>query len=61
VLAVLRGPVDPLEEARRTSDVVIDVAVNHGVALSFLHLSEDEFAHQDRPLLRNVKKEGVPL
>lgn len=61
VLIVLGGPVDPLEEARRTSGVIIDAAVNHGVALSFVHLSEEEFSHQDRPLLRNVWREGVAL
>ncbi len=61
VLIVLGGDVDPLNEARRTSDIVIDVAVHHGVSLSLVHLSEDEFAHQDRPLLRNIDREGVAL
>ena len=61
VLIVLGGPVDPLQEARRTSDIVIDAAVDHGVALSLVHLSANEFAHQDRPLLRNISREGVEL
>ena len=61
VLIVLAGEVDPLKEARRTSDIVIDVAVHHGVALSLVHLSESEFAHQDRPLLRNIDREGIDL
>ena len=61
VLIVLGGDVDPLDEARRTSDIVIDVAVHHGVSLSLVHLSEDEFTHQDRPLLRNIDREGVAL
>ena len=61
VLIVLGGDVDPLDEARRTSDIVIDVAVHHGVSLSLVHLSADEFAHQDRPLLRNIDREGIEM
>ena len=61
VLIVLGGDVDSLNEARRTSDIVMDVAVHHGVSLSLVHLSEDEFAQQDRPLLRNIDREGVAL
>lgn len=61
VLIVLYGPVDPLTEARRTSGIGMDVAIKHGVAFSFVHLSEEEFAHQDRPLLRNIGREGVEL
>ncbi|PEN04751.1 nucleotidyltransferase [Longimonas halophila] len=61
VLIVLDAPVDALTEARRTSGLIMDIASRHGVALSFVHLSGKEFAHKDRPLLRNIDREGVVL
>ena len=61
VLIVLDAPVDPLTEARCTSEIVIDAAVAHGVALSLVHVSANEFVHRDRPLLRNISREGVDL
>lgn len=61
ILVVLNDPVDALEEARRTSKVVVDVALHHGVGLSILHLSEADFEQSNRPLLQNVSREGIEL
>ena len=61
LLVVLDGPIDPLQEARRTSGLVIDVAIHHGVALSLVHLSADEFADTGRSFVQNVQADGVEL
>lgn len=61
LLVVLEGPVDILEEARRTSGVAMRAAAEHDVALSFLHLSDEEFADRRRPLVRSIRKEGIDL
>jgi predicted nucleotidyltransferase len=61
LLVVLNGPVNAHEEARRTSDLVIDVAIHHGVALSIVHLSADEFADTGRSFVQNVQADGVEL
>jgi hypothetical protein len=61
LLVVLDGPVKTHEEARRTSDLVIDVAIHHGVALSIVHLSADEFADTGRSFVQNVQADGVEL
>lgn len=50
-----------LEEARRTGKIVIDLALDYDVGLSFTHPSEEEFEQNDGPLLQNVRKEGIEL
>jgi hypothetical protein len=61
VLVVLEGPIGPYKEARRTSRVATRAAAYWGTALSFIHLSEEEFSDDRRLLVRSVKKEGVDL
>jgi predicted nucleotidyltransferase len=60
LMVVLRGSVDPDAEARRTSRLVLRIAGEHGVALSPLHLSTEEF-QGERPLPRVARREGVVL
>lgn len=60
LMIVLAGNVDPHEEARRTSRLVIELAGEHGVALSPLHLSESHF-QRSRPLPRMARREGIEL
>jgi hypothetical protein len=61
LLVVLDGPVDPLTEARRTSDLVIDAAVEHGVSLTIVHLSDKEFDREAHSFLENVRAEGIQI
>lgn len=58
---VLGGMVDAYAESCRTSDVVVDAAIRHGVALSMLHLSTEEFATTGHSLVEKIKSEGVTL
>jgi len=60
LMVVLSGKVHPDEEAQRTSRLVIRLASEYGVALSPLHLSEENF-ERDRPLPRAARREGVVL
>lgn len=60
LMIVLEGEVDPAVEARRTSQLVIRIAAEHGIALSPLHLSEENF-RRDRPLPRAARREGIKL
>jgi predicted nucleotidyltransferase len=60
LMIVLGGKVRPDEEAQRTSRLVIRLASEYGVALSPLHLSEENF-ERDRPLPRAARREGVVL
>ena len=61
VLVVLRGTVNPYEEARRTSGLMQDASLRHGTALSILHLEEELFNDPMHPLMMNVNEEGVEL
>ncbi|WP_240333783.1 nucleotidyltransferase domain-containing protein [Salinibacter ruber] len=55
LMIVLGGKVYPDEEAQRTSQLVIRLASEYGVALSPLHLSEENF-ERDRPLPRAARR-----
>jgi predicted nucleotidyltransferase len=61
VLVVLAGPVTSIEEAERTSRVAIRAAAYRDTALSFVHMSEEEYADERRPLVQSVKEEGIDL
>jgi len=60
VLAVLEGPVTAIEEAKRTSRVATKARLT-GRRLSFVHMSEDEFADDRRPLIWSVREDGIDL
>lgn len=61
LLVVLEGPVTSLEEAKRTSRIATEAAAYRDTALSFIHMSTDEFADDRRPLLWSVREEGIDL
>jgi hypothetical protein len=61
LLVVLEGPVSSHEEAKRTSQVAIRAAAYRDTALSFVHMSAEDFSDDRRPLVRSVKAEGIDL
>lgn len=58
---VLTPPVDAYAESQRTSDLVVNMAIRHGVALSMLHLSTEELANTQHSLIRTLHEEGITL
>jgi predicted nucleotidyltransferase len=61
VLVVLRGKVSPCEEIARTSEDVADVSLHHNEVISCVFVSKEQVEHERRPLLLNIRREGVPL
>ena len=61
VLVVLEGPAGAYEEAKRTSPVATKAAAYRDTALSFVHMSEDEFAEGRSPLVWSVREDGIDL
>ncbi|MBM4017098.1 MAG: nucleotidyltransferase domain-containing protein [Planctomycetes bacterium] len=61
VLVVLKGPVDPCQEIRRTTDDVWAIAYEHEQSIACVFVSQDEFERERSPLMLNVHREGVPL
>ena len=61
VLVVLdefeRGPI----ELDRTDDLIGDLSLKYLVTISPLFMSEKDWLTADKPLLRNVRVEGVPM
>jgi predicted nucleotidyltransferase len=61
VLVVLEGPTGAYEEAKRTSPVATKAAAHRDTALSFVHMSEEEFAEGRSPLVWSVREDGMDL
>lgn len=61
VLVVLHGSVDAGEEIARTSVIVSDLCLENDVVISCVFMNNDRFEHKNGPLLRNIRKEGVPV
>jgi predicted nucleotidyltransferase len=61
ILVVLRGPVDPGREISATGEMVANMSLRFGEVISCVFVDEDQFLHRNGPLLRNVRREGIPL
>ena len=61
ILVVLREGVNPGAEIARTGNVTAALSLKHDVVISCSFASEDRFLTEQSPLLRNVRKEGVPI
>lgn len=61
VLVVLKGPVNPGEEIKRTSLIRAELSLKNDEVLSCLFMDEHRFTHYNGPLLRNIRKEGIAV
>ncbi len=61
VLVVLRGQVDAGAEIARTGQIIADLSLRENVVIACVFMSEDRFLCRNGPLLRNVRREGVPV
>ncbi len=61
VLIVLSGMVNPGEEVGRVSPLATELSLRHNVVLSCIFMDEARFAHRQGPLLRNIRREGIPV
>lgn len=61
VLVILSGSVMPADEVSRTIDDVAALSLQHDVVLSCVFVGKDEFDRGGSPLLRSVRREGVPV
>lgn len=60
LMVVLEGPVDRFEEIDRMGELTWDVDMEHDVLLAVVPVSKTDFEQGASPLLRNVRREGVP-
>jgi predicted nucleotidyltransferase len=61
LLVVLRGTVSPCHEIERTIEDVAAVSLEHGVTVSCVFVSDEEYQRRRTPLLLNVRREGVSV
>lgn len=61
ILVILHGDVHPMDEIRRTGGIVSRISLKYNEVISCLFMDEDRYLHRNGPLLRNIRKEGIPL
>lgn len=61
VLVVLRSPVNPGEEIKRTGKIIADLSLHYDVVISCLFMDETDYRTRNNALLRNIRREGVLL
>ena len=61
VLVVLKSPVNPGEEIKRTGKAIADLSLEYDVVISCIFMDETHYQTRNGSLLRNIRKEGVLL
>ena len=61
VLVVLKPPVDPGEEIKRTGKTIADLSLHYDTVISCIFLDEIHYQTRNGSLLRNIRKEGILL
>lgn len=61
ILVVLKGSVHALEEIERTDEILTGLSVELNQTVTCLFMEEERFLNRNGPLLRNIRREGVPL
>ncbi len=61
VLVVLRSPVNPGEEIKRTGKAIAALSLHYDVVISCLFMDETHYQTRAGSLMRNIRKEGVLL
>ncbi len=61
VLVVLKPPVNPGKEIKRTGHAIAALSLDHDVVISCLFINETDYQTRNGSLLRNIRKEGILL
>lgn len=61
VLVVLDGPFDLYDETKRLSRLKLELLDRYDQVFSFQPFTAEEYADLQRPLMRNVRAEGIEL
>jgi uncharacterized protein len=61
VMVVLRGAVNPSDEGRRTDALLGALGLRHEVVVTPVFVSEERYRDDMSLIIRNAKREGVPV
>jgi predicted nucleotidyltransferase len=60
VMVLLKDYRDYWKEYMRSSDYVSDISLKYDVTVSYILIKELQWKEADKPVLRNIRKDGVP-
>jgi predicted nucleotidyltransferase len=60
VMILLSDYKDYWKEWRRSSDYVSDISLEHDVTVSCILIKETQWKQSDKPVLYNIRREGLP-
>jgi uncharacterized protein len=61
ILVVLKSPVNPGSEIKRTGKTIADLSLRYDVVISCFFMDETSYQTRNGSLLRNIRKEGILL
>lgn len=60
VMVLLKNYQDYWKEYLRSSDYVSDISLKYDVTVSYILIKENQWKEADKPILRNIRREGLP-
>ena len=60
VMILLKNYEDYWKEYLRSSDYVSDISLKYDVTVSYILIKEIQWKEADKPILRNIRREGLP-
>ena len=60
VMVLLKDYRDYWTEYMRSSDYVSDISLKYDLTVSYILIEEVHWKEPDKPVLRNIRKDGVP-
>ncbi len=61
ILVVLKGEVNPVEEIINNSYLISELCLEYNALINCFYLSETKFKEEDKPLIKNIKKDSILL
>jgi predicted nucleotidyltransferase len=60
VMVLLKRYGDYWREYHRSSDYVSDISLKYDATVSYILIKENQWKEADKPVLRNIRREGLP-
>jgi predicted nucleotidyltransferase len=60
VMLLLKNYEDYWKEYMRSSDYVSDISLKYDVTVSYILIKEIQWNEENKPILRNIRREGLP-
>jgi uncharacterized protein len=61
ILVVLKDDVNPVEEITKNSYLISEMCLKYETLINCLYLSESKLNQENKPLIKNIKKDGILL